>query len=195
MKKWLLNPFDFIAGWTSLIAGVVIISLTALVCSLGSIHLDGAIDMHHGTEAVPLATAFAESLIDWLCIGIFFYIAGLIFSPSSIRPLDVFGTQALARFPVLINAGVLSLINAEKTEQYIEWKFMHKGEAVEPSNFEWFSWVMIALVTIVIMIWMIVLMYRAYSVSCNIRGTKGVLSFIGALLVAEIISKILINFL
>jgi hypothetical protein len=42
---------------------------------------------------------------------------------------------------------------------------------------------------------MIVLMYNAYSVSCNLKGTKAVVSFIGALLVAEILSKLIFIFL
>jgi len=42
---------------------------------------------------------------------------------------------------------------------------------------------------------MIALMYKAYSVSCNLKGTKAVISFIGALIIAEIISKIIFIFL
>jgi len=38
-------------------------------------------------------------------------------------------------------------------------------------------------------------MYNAYTVSCNLKGGKAVVSFIGALLVAEIISKLVIIFL
>jgi uncharacterized protein (DUF697 family) len=44
-----------------------------------------------------------------------------------------------------------------------------------------------------LLVWMIVLMYKAYSVSCNVRGPKAILSFIAALILAEILSKLAIH--
>ena len=45
-------------------------------------------------------------------------------------------------------------------------------------------------VILVALIWMIYLMYRAFSVSCNLKGGKAVVLFIAALIAAEVISKI-----
>ena len=41
-------------------------------------------------------------------------------------------------------------------------------------------------------IWMIALMYKAYTVSCNVKGAKVVTTFILSLILAEILSKVLI---
>jgi hypothetical protein len=38
------------------------------------------------------------------------------------------------------------------------------------------------------LVWMVALMYRAYSVSCNTKGGKAIGSFIAALIIAEILS-------
>jgi hypothetical protein len=42
---------------------------------------------------------------------------------------------------------------------------------------------------ILLSVWTVFYMYKSYSVSCNLRGAKAILSFIGALIVAEILSK------
>jgi predicted nuclease of restriction endonuclease-like RecB superfamily len=46
--------------------------------------------------------------------------------------------------------------------------------------------------TILMLIWMVALMYRAYAVSCNIKGPKAIVTFIIGLIGAEMISKVII---
>ena len=48
------------------------------------------------------------------------------------------------------------------------------------------------IVTLSMIIWMVVLMYRAYCVSCNIKGPKAIGTFIAALIVGEVLSKVFI---
>ncbi|MND07029.1 hypothetical protein D3C83_287800 [compost metagenome] len=50
------------------------------------------------------------------------------------------------------------------------------------------------LIAIVCAVWAIILMYRAFSVSCNLRGPRAVIPFIVAMLLAEIATKSLIYF-
>jgi uncharacterized membrane protein len=51
------------------------------------------------------------------------------------------------------------------------------------------------LVILAVICWMVALMYRSYSTSCNIKGGKAIGTFIGGLFIAEIISKIVIIFI
>jgi hypothetical protein len=50
----------------------------------------------------------------------------------------------------------------------------------------------VGIVTIVMMVWMIALMYRAFTVSCNLHGAKAAIPFVLAILVGETLSKIAI---
>ena len=52
--------------------------------------------------------------------------------------------------------------------------------------------VLVSIVILAMVIWMIVLMYRAFAVSCNVRGAKAIWTFIGTLILAEIVSKVAI---
>jgi len=107
IMKWLINPFERIAGWQALFAGLAAMTLTAVIGKINNLAFDGVLDIH-----VSISRSIGLSLI---CLP--FYI------------------------------------------------------------------------------WMITLKYNAYSVSCHLKGSKAIVSFIGALIVAEIISKLVLVFL
>ncbi|MEN6306542.1 MAG: hypothetical protein ABFD91_02200 [Anaerohalosphaeraceae bacterium] len=191
LAVWLFNPFTYLAGWQALMLGVILIIGTALLGSVGNVHFDGVLDMHMGAEA-PLWFFIAEGFIDWLSLAIYLWIAGLIVRGSAFRMVDVFGTQALARWPMLLSAaaGILPA-NQRVTEELMK-IVQNPGQppvlALEPIDVIVFAMAMI--IILVTIIWMIVLMYRAYAVSCNLKGAKAFVSFIICLLVAEAMSKL-----
>jgi hypothetical protein len=49
--------------------------------------------------------------------------------------------------------------------------------------------VLVSFVAIAMIVWMVALMYRAYSVSCNIKGARAVITFIVSIVGAEVLSK------
>jgi hypothetical protein len=54
--------------------------------------------------------------------------------------------------------------------------------------------ILVSIVGIITIVWMVALMYNAYSVSANLKGQKGILSFIAALLISEILSIVLLYY-
>ncbi len=194
MKKLLFNPFEKYAGSLSVFIALLILFLSSLVANLGMIHFDGVIDMHLGAETTFMYS-FLEGLIDWLCMVLFIYLSALIFSPSSIRLVDVLGTQGMARFPFFITGIFSWLISTEKMEKFIQYKVLHQGESVEITVLDGLAFGLVSLITLTCLIWMIYLMFKAYAVSCNMKGGKAVSSFIVSLLLAEILSKALLYFL
>ena len=109
---------------------------------------------------------------------------------EGVRVVDVFGTQALARFPTLILALVALLpIYQRQVERLISVTQILPGE-LPPADLIAFSLVA-AVVAIVVVAWMLVLMYRAYAVSCNVSGPKAIVLFVVAVLVGELLSKII----
>lgn len=194
LTQWLFNPFMFVAGLPALSAGLAIILVSGFFCWLGGTHFDGVLDVHPG-----LATQWwifpAEGLIDWILLTIPLFFFGLIISKSSFRLIDVFGTQALARWPYLITAVVMLPSANQKVGNYIITR-MNQAPPIAAVNFaDIFIFALAMLVTILMAVWMVVLMYRAYSVSCNVKGTKAIVTFIIALIGAEIISKFAIVWL
>jgi hypothetical protein len=102
-RKWttlLFNPFVYIAGGQALGYGVVAIVVAGWIGMASNTHFDGVLDVHSGV--VPRFPFFmAEGFIDWLCLAAVLFVMGKIVSRTSFRLVDVFGTQALARWPTL----------------------------------------------------------------------------------------------
>ncbi len=185
---WMFNPFMYIAGGQALIIGLLVIVTTGLIGSLGNVHFDGVLDMHPGPVA-PLWLFFAEGFIDWLSLAAVLLVAGLIMKGTSFRFIDVFGTQALARWPMLLSAAAgLPPANQRVTDELLKMaQNPNQPLSLQPIDIAVFAAAMI--VILIALAWMVVLMYRAYAVSCNLRGAKAIISFIAALLIAEVASK------
>lgn len=188
LSQWLFNPFRFIAGYKALLLGLSIVLLSAFVGSLSNTHFDGVLDWHPGPEA-PLWCFFAEGLIDWICMVIPLFFFGLIVSRSSFRMIDVFGTQALARWPYLITSVVMLPEANQRFGMYLMSKLTQTAPAVAINYIDGFVFAFAMLLSILMVIWMVALMYRAYAVSCNIKGAGAIITFIVSLIGAEVLSK------
>ena len=196
--RWLMllvNPFTYVAGWQALGWGLLVLAATIAVAVTGRIHYDGVADMHISPVEAPEWLYAFEPVADWLIVALTFWLAGTLFSRSKQRGIDYFGTTAVARLPYLI-AGILwmpSLLGrfaeplsrmAGAGEQMLE-QFM---------NLPGLPWFIIGLmVTLVLVAWLAVINYFALKESSGMRHSRAVGVFIGAAVVAEILSKLAIG--
>ena len=174
IMNWLFNPFKRIAGWKALAIGICFLSLIAILGKVNNLFLGGIFCV-----SIFFSQTFIESfLTQIISVGVLtlvMWIAGIIFSKSKIRIIDVAGTMALSRAPLLfvVLLGFLPFF---------------------PKNtVEIVQMIIFGLICLILTIWMIVLMYNAYSVSCNLSGIRGKVSFTGALVIVE--SLLIIIFL
>jgi hypothetical protein len=183
----LFNPFYYIAGAPALGLGLAAILLAGLVGSLGNTHFDGVLDTHSGASA-PLWFFLSEGIIDWLCMGVVLWLCGKMISQSAFRALDLLGTQALARWPTLLIA-LLTLPPAfQRFTKELLALLTHGNSQLNIFDLVVFAAIVIAMIPLVC--WMVALMYRAFSVSCNVTGGKAIGAFIAAIIIAEILSKL-----
>jgi hypothetical protein len=173
MKKWLFNPFRYIAGWTAFFWGWGIMLLTAVVAYYSETHFDGAIDAHTGAS-FPFWLSLAEPLIDWGSVVLFFAIGGWLIT-TRFRLIDLAGTAALARAP-LVFCAVIGFVIPPFTG------IKNIGPAT----------ILLGLPEAGFSIWMIALLYQGFTISCNIKGGKAVAAFIIALIFAEAFSHYLL---
>jgi hypothetical protein len=121
-----------------------------------------------------------------VCLG------GLVLSKTRFRIVDVFGTQALARAPHLITSLAALMPGYGPFSDLVAAQPLNLSEIArsEPGGF--ISFIVVMITAVAMTVWMVYLMYRAFSVSCNVSGTKAIVAFIVALIAGEILSKILI---
>ena len=182
MKKWLFNPFVYLAGSRALFLGLIAMLATSFIGYYSHIHFDGVIDIHLGS--ITSMNYFLEQVIDLGTIVVLFFIGGLIFSRSSIRLIDVAGTLALARWVMIFPAIIGFFISAPTAPP-------HTIEGILKTLTP--GMVVFGLFGVVFGIWMIALMYYAFTVSCNMKGGKATAIFIAVLVIAEIMSSFIIH--
>jgi hypothetical protein len=192
----LFNPFVRVAGLTSLNLGLALILLTGWLGSWNGVHFDGVLDTHVGGK-VPLWMFMAEGVIDWLSLALVLLGAGRMISKTAFRAIDLIGTQALARWPMLLvtfatfapgfHRYSVQLIDSLKSLLANPAKF-----AFPPGGADAVVYVFVTAATMVCAVWMVALMWKSFAHCCNVRGGRAVGAFVAGLLVAEVISKILI---
>jgi hypothetical protein len=192
LSIWLFNPFLYLAGAKALLIGWAAILVAGFLGSLNQTHFDGVLDVHTGTTGAPLSFFLCEGFIDWIFLSVALLIAGKIVAHTSFRLIDVAGTQALARWPTVI----ISLVTFSKGYQRFQAALadqLSKGNVnVEFASVDAVVFLAVVLGMIALICWIVFLMYKAYAVSCNLTGVKAVVSFIVALIAAEICSKTLL---
>ncbi len=185
MKKWLFNPFMYIAGTKALIIGLAAMLAAAVIGYYSKTHFDGVLDAHTGHSS-PMWFYLEDALVDWSLPVVIFYIAGRIFSKSSIRLIDVAGTLALARWVMLFPAIAGFVFYMPAPNQPVSMEEMMKPAMSGPV-------IVFGLLSLLFVIWMVALMYNAFTTSCNLKGGKAVWIFVVGLLVSEILSKIILG--
>ena len=163
----LFNPFFYVAGGKALGIGLAAILLAGLIGALGNAHFDGVLDTHAGAHA-PLWFFLAEGIIDWLCLAAVLLVLGLVASKTTFRALDVLGTQALSRWPTVLLAFLMLPSAVGRFGAQLVGLISHP-EASRAINIpDAIVFCVVVLATIPITCWMVYLMYKAYSVSCNV---------------------------
>ena len=106
--RWMFNPFIRIAGTRSLAIGLVGIVAAGLAAGGAGIRFDGLLDLHAGNE-VALWVPVMDGLVNWVVFTLLLLLVALLFSRSAVRLVDIAGTQAMARIPLLPVAAICAL--------------------------------------------------------------------------------------
>ena len=186
LARWLFNPFVRIGGWTSLAAGLAGIVAAGFVAAAAGIRFDGLLDLHF-VGSVPTYLPIAEGLINWIAIvAVSALIARLFGGGSNVRLLDVAGTLALARAPLVLAALLC-------TVPWIRDSLDYDVILQSPNLISLVAGMLVGVLAILACFaWMIVLMWKAFSITANMKGGRGAAFFIAALAAGELISKILV---
>lgn len=191
LSQYLFNPFRTVAGSKALLLGLGFITTTSIIASVGGIHFDGVLDVHM-YKSGPMGLFLTENLINWLCMVLFLFLSALIVSRSQWRFIDIAGTQALSRWPTLITALVMLPDANRRFGEYLMSKLGQSSAAATINSTDAVIFFVAAIIAVLVIIWMVALMYKAYTVSCNVKGAKAIITFILSLILAEIVSKVLI---
>ncbi|MDR1611104.1 MAG: YIP1 family protein [Candidatus Symbiothrix sp.] len=193
LLSYLFQPFRYFAGGWSLLAGVVFLLVLSVLSYFASTIMDGVLDLHFVSlnNRIPFLPFLYCIFLSWLSAVAVFYLTARILSKSSVRLVDMAGTMALAKKPMLFGVllGFIPSLHQMAdfgTDIQLIMSYLQNNLLLI---------LLMSFVSLLSIIWYIILMYNAYSVSGNLKGNKGIISFIIVLFIAEIISKLLIMIL
>ena len=184
--RWMFNPFVRIAGIRSLAIGLAGIVAAGVAAAGAGIRFDGLLDVHAGNE-VTLWAPVVEGLVNWGVFTLLLVVVALLFSKSAVRLVDIAGTQAMARLPLLLVAAICALPWIREAFDELAISLM----SGQPTGIPWMGVVVGAMVTLAGVVWMVALMWKAFSVSCNMKGGRAIALFVLAVLIGEVVTVLL----
>lgn len=125
-----------------------------------------------------------EHIIVWILPSFLFFIIGSIFSKSRIRVVDVFGTVAFAQLPFIGMNVLLFATPMQKLRQSTITEIVNMANS--------FTFILFLLLVMVFIVWVLVWLFQALKVSCNLKGAKLVSGYVIAILASDILSRIII---
>jgi hypothetical protein len=185
----LFNPFGLVAGGQALVLGIGMLLLAGWIGWWSGLHFDGVLDAHIGWRG-PLWYALVEGVLDWLCMAVLLFAAGKLISRSAFRVIDLAGTQALARWPMLFASVACLPAGVKRFSDVLAREVLKPKPEIPFMHVDALFFLGAMMIILVCTVWMVALMYQSFSVCCNVRGKKAIWTFIGALLLAEVLSKL-----
>lgn len=184
ISTYLFRPFEKIAGWQAFFTGLIIVAVTGFTSKYAGVFFDGVIDTHF-TNDVTFTKSFTVLSIDIVSISVVMWLAGFFLS-KNFRFIDILGTMTLARAPLLIIAIASLFVNFPAAEEVL------KSPGIIITNIQF---LILMILSLPVIIWVIALTYNAFIISTNGKGTKATFIFITAIIISEILSKILIHYI
>jgi hypothetical protein len=195
--RFFINPFERIAGGKALAWGMAGMVISTILSYWSEYHYHGL--LHYGPASNSAWWCYAaEHLIIWLVPALLFYLGGLLFSRSQIRPVDVLGTTLFAQIPLLFT-GLIALtpfyerLKSIGTSSSLEEQITQANALVVQPGFWVGLW--LGIVSFGFVVLMGYWLFKALSVSCNLKGKKLALVFCVGLFGGDILCRLLINYL
>lgn len=183
----LINPFERIAGLKALIIGLIIYIATVVLGQINGIAYPGVISIK--LASLPLLSALGIALSALIIFILILYIIGRLISKSRIRPVDVAGTLSLAKVPLLLVSLVGCIPTFTKSSIEVTNSLLSSitGNTSTASGTDYLIMSIFVIIIMVATIWMLILSYNAFSISCNVKGVKAIAGFIIAVVLTECI--------
>lgn len=189
MKTLLFNPFEKYSDRTLIAFGLLFTLIGGYLGFVFNARFDGVIDLHF-VEKVSVFQPLFDIVIDIFCSSILLFSVGKLINNKT-RCIDILSATIIARIPFYF----ITFFNANNKAYAIFEGILTLAKSNQINTLETLDIFYLMLMTFAIiasLIWSMVLLYNGFKVATNAKETKHTLFFIGALIFAEILSKILI---
>lgn len=195
MKKLFFNPFEKNSETRLLVFGLILTAVGSYLGYLFNGRYDGAIDLHF-TKNTSLAQPFIDNLINIVSLFAALFFVGKLIN-SKTRIIDILNPILISRVPFYL----LTFFNFRNCISNVTASIVEKLDQkaipneLDLSPFNMILLMLFAMISILFLIWFVVLLYNGFKIATNCKTSMHKLYFALAIVVAEIISKIIISLL
>ncbi len=192
MKTILFNPFKKYQENTLLAIGIVATLLGSFIGYIFFTRFDGAIDLHF-TPDINLWQPFIDNSINIATLFVVLFVLAKYHNKKT-RAVDILNAVLIARIPYYL-VPFLNINNtiSRATDQMmaIVGDTININMAAIPlSSLLIIS--LFALIALAALVWYIILLFNGYKIASNAKGSLTILFFCLALILAEILTKVII---
>lgn len=187
--KLLFNPFGIYSEKQLLVSGILITAAGSFLGSWLNVTFDGVLDVHQ--YKTDFLTGLKENGINVACIFIVLFVLGKLINRKT-RAVDILNTSMVSRVPQYISALITALPVLKKVEDEI---ISHQGN-LQHLNFQPVDLMLlfaISMLLLALTAYYITLLVNGFRTSVNAKKWQHFVGFAVALIIAEIISKLLIS--
>jgi len=191
MKLILLKPFEKYSERKLLIVGGISIILGALLTSTLNCKFIGVLKMTFIDDS-SIGQSILDNIIILSCLSLFLFLAAKYIYKNT-RLIDIIVT-ALVGFIPLYTLPIFNINDTIKiaTENILKYASPELANQLPLENL--IPIVLFGLFTILIIIWFIALSYNGFKTASNAKGTKAMVVFGIALILADTVSRVLIHY-
>jgi len=187
--KLLFNPFGIYSEKQLLVSGILITVAGSLLGSWLNVTFDGVLDVHQ--YETDFLTSLKENGINVACIFIVLFILGKLINRKT-RAVDILNTSMVSRIPQYLSAVLTALPLLKSIGDEI---ISHQGD-LQHLNFQPVDLLLlfaISMILLALTAYYIALLVNGFRTSVNAKKWQHFAGFAVALIIAEIISKLLIS--
>jgi hypothetical protein len=174
-RRVLLNPFSRLPTGKGLIGAGIVAALSLVLATRLGIRFDGALDVHASGGSVTLVFALLDQAVGLLLLAVALWAASRLAAREG-RFIDFLVVSGIARLPLLLLGSFLAFALPNPL-----------GILEDPLRL-----LLVAIVSMLFVVWFVVWLYQGYKTASGLAGARLVMSFIAALAVAEVASKVVL---
>ena len=190
--KLLFNPFERYSEKQLVFIGITSTIIGSLMAIFFNARFDGILDLHF-VEKIKIHEPLIDLLIDLFCLVLILFLIGRYINKKT-RIIDIISATLISKIPFYFllfqNINNLSFKITDKLAKSLLTK-NYSLETITTSEMAYL--VFSGIIGLVLIIWSITLLFNGFKTATNAKNTKSIILFIVAVLLTEVVSKILIS--
>lgn len=192
MMKLLFNPFERYSEKQLVFIGITSTIIGSLMAIFFNARFDGILDLHF-VEKIKIHEPIIDLLIDLFCLVLILFLIGRYINKKT-RIIDIISATLISKIPFYFllfqNINNLSFKITDKLAKSLLTK-NYSLETITTSEMTYLFFC--GIINLVLVIWSITLLFNGFKTATNAKNTKSIFLFIVAVILTEVVSKILIS--